>query len=106
MTAFFAPEDLRVVDPRPTAQVREPDVRIVRELLATRLTGDDLTLTLQALGLEPYETHRVPERAYADGDVCRNGHSRREHSFVDPKGWSYCRKCRSIRAEKKRAVTS
>lgn len=106
MTAYFAPADLRMVDPRPTARPTATDESVVRELLGARLAGDDLTTALQALGLEPYERVVNTERTYAVGEVCRNGHSRIEHSFVEQHGWNCCRKCHSDRAAKKQGAAA
>lgn len=100
------PSDLREVDPRPTARPTATDESVVRELLGARLAGADLTSALQALGLEPYERVPVTERTYGPGEVCRNGHSRAEHSFVEQHGWNRCRKCDSARAVKKQRAAA
>lgn len=97
MTAPFQPQDLRIVDPRPT-RVPDAEEDTVRELLRARLEGDALTSALQALGLAPYDRHVVIETAFPAGDVCRNGHDRRQFSVLDRNGWAYCRRCKSIRA--------
>jgi hypothetical protein len=92
MAHFYAPEDLRTEDPRP-APPRDNEAAVVRELLIGRLTGDELTNALQALGLETYERGRHTDRAFTADEVCRNGHNRRLHASLDTNGWALCRKC-------------
>lgn len=110
MTTFFAPTDLRVVDPRPTATPTEADEETVRELLTARLDGEDLTRALRALGLLPYERvlnpnardawTRQPAPLVSEGVApsthCRNGHLRTEYTYVDINGALRCRQCRRI----------
>lgn len=101
---FFTPSDLRTVDPRPAPSL-DAEEAIVRELLATRLTGDDLHRALQALGLEDYQRTLNPKARDAwmrtsvmskpsTGTHCRNNHLRAEHSTMDRSGHWYCSKCR------------
>jgi hypothetical protein len=117
MTAYFAPTDLREVDPRPAELILDTEEAIVRELLASRLHGDELNRALQALGLEPYERmlNTAGRDAWVrnstigtrtDGVNCLNGHERAVYSTRDSKGAWYCRECNRIsvarRAQAKR----
>jgi hypothetical protein len=103
MAHFYAPEDLRTEDPRP-APPRDNEEAVVRELLIGRLTGDELTNALQALGLEPYERAATPLTAFTPSEQCRNGHNRRIHSSLDRRGWARCRKCDTDREAGKAAA--
>lgn len=118
MTTFFAPTDLRVVDPRPAVGPSESDESVVRDLLTARLSGDDLTRALRALGLAPYErtvnpaardawmrpVREAPKRVAAQSaSVCKNNHDRRKHSKLDRRGHWYCVACQTARGEAIRA---
>lgn len=96
MTTFFAPTDLRVVDPRPAVGPSESDESVVRDLLTARLSGDDLTRALRALGLAPYERT-------VKASACKNNHDRRKHSKLDRRGHWYCVACQTARGEAIRA---
>lgn len=111
MTTFFAPTDLRVVDPRPTAGPSESDESVVRDLLTARLSGDDLTRALQALGLLPYErtlnpgmpANWKPARPGVTA-TCRNGHPRDQFSSVRNDGYARCRLCRQAYNKRKKTA--
>lgn len=106
MTVFYGPKDLREVDPRPAPSLAAEEA-IVRSMFEARLTGDELTVTLQMLGLLPDERELLPWKkqsrprmprptieAARDGSTsCKRGHLRSEYSFLDPRGRVRCRKC-------------
>lgn len=107
MTSFFTPTDLRVVDPRATAGPSESDESVVRDLLTARLSGDDLTRALQALGLDDYErahnpkardawTRTVTVRTPRDSTHCIRGHLRSTYSRRTKTGQWRCRECERL----------
>lgn len=126
MTGFtsYGPADLRWVDPRPTPAPSASDEDVVRELLATRLSGVELERALQALGLAPYErtlnesgrdawTRRTSKRYKAERErderrqrECPRGHSRAVHSARDSTGRIYCLTCKSADGEARRKAAA
>lgn len=117
----YAPTDLREVDPRPTQMPLDAEEAIVRELLTTRLHGDELVHALQALGLEPYENEtgphprdqwtRKPLRQRRDKDPrltrnqthCKRGHKRADHTIENNAGIPYCLVCKAADGKRRSA---
>lgn len=104
------PTDLRWVDPRPTLVPADDDEQVVRNLLASQLTGDDLTFVSQLLGLLPSDralsvgARDALSRRTSKSDQgkrersareCPKGHPRGVHSKVDKAGRPYCLTCKS-----------
>lgn len=119
-TVFYAPTDLRWVDPRPTITPND-DTAVVRELLAARLAGDELTRALRALGLEEYERAadsptfiplsrresrtRLEERQRRQKE-CPQGHPRSTHGTRDVNGRFYCRTCKEAIGQRRREAAA
>lgn len=120
MTAY-APTDLREADPRPAEPVLDAEEAIVRELLTTRLHGDELMRALQALGLEEYDRTfnpkgrdawtRKPLHKRHDNDPrltrnqthCKRGHKRAEHTIENRAGVAYCLSCKAADGKRRSA---
>lgn len=119
MTAFFAPTDLRTVDPRPAEQSLDAEEATVRELLAARLHGDELTAALQMLGLDPYtrnlndrdaltrkpiqKRHEDDPRLTRNQTHCKRGHERAEHTIENRAGVPYCLVCKAADGKRRSA---
>ena len=111
---FYGPADLRWVDPRPTPAPSKSDEDVVRELLATRLSGDELNRALQALGLTSYErvlnprgrdawTRRKPGNANMSSTHCKNEHPRAQFSRIGADGYWRCMACERASKARQRA---